>query len=195
MGIRFSADSLASAFFYRFHVLNNPFFHFHAARRNPFQQTLPFFGFHPFFPFHHPVTPHRHFVVYRVRFVPFNEQRTHAAFSRGFTPSQTPPRNSIPKQTQTPPRGAQENRAHNASEQARFARQAPHQSKDPTQQRLEQIFGCPLTTPESLKVAYRKWSVKNHPDKVTEEQRSKATELFQEVSVLVTQFKTSRNWS
>ena len=60
---------------------------------------------------------------------------------------------------------------------------------------LENIFGASFSDSKSLASAYRKWSLKNHPDKVAPADREKADERIKEVNNLVADLKKFKGWN
>jgi len=59
---------------------------------------------------------------------------------------------------------------------------------------LEALFQCKIETYQDLKQAYKKWALKNHPDKVAPHEEAAATAKFQEVGQLIMELRAAKKW-
>ncbi len=60
---------------------------------------------------------------------------------------------------------------------------------------LENTFGTSFSDSKTLTIAYRSWSLKNHPDKVAPGDREQATERFAKAKNLVDYLKELKGWN
>jgi hypothetical protein len=62
------------------------------------------------------------------------------------------------------------------------------------QAELESLFECKIESYEELKTAYKKWALKNHPDKVSPGAEAEATAKFQKVGQWIKELRAAKKW-